>query len=105
MGGKDEMLGMIRHGAKHVFASKDADVFEEDIEELLNMGEKKTQEENKKLEALGESSLRTFTLDTKPEDSVYNFKKKTRNWKLWVKVLSGLSLWIQNLKIRFITSR
>jgi len=72
--GKDEMLGMIRHGAKHVFASKDADVFEEDIEELLNMGEKKTQEENKKLEALGESSLRTFTLDTKPEDSVYNFE-------------------------------
>merc|ERR1712025_602215 len=44
------------------------------IEELLNMGEKKTQEENKKLEALGESSLRTFTLDTKPEDSVYNFE-------------------------------
>merc|ERR1712141_131408 len=34
----------------------------------------KTQEENKKLEALGESSLRTFTLDTKPEDSVYNFE-------------------------------
>ena len=38
------------------------------------MGEKKTQEENKKLEALAESSLRTFTLDTKPEDSVYNFE-------------------------------
>merc|ERR1712241_846078 len=72
--GKDEMLGMIRHGAKHVFASKDADVFEEDIEELLNMGEKKTQEENKKLEDLGESNLRSFTLDTKPEDSVYNFE-------------------------------
>ena len=32
-------------------------------------------------------------------------KKKTRNWKLWVKVLSGLSLWIPNLKIQFITSR
>ena len=26
------------------------------------------------MEALGESSLRTFTLDTKPEDSVYNFE-------------------------------
>ena len=72
--GKDEMLGMIRHGAKHVFGSKDGDVFEDDIEELLSMGEKKTQEEAKKLEALGESSLRTFTLDTKPEDSVYNFE-------------------------------
>merc|ERR1712018_893227 len=68
------MLGMIRHGAKHVFASKDADIMDEDIDNILNMGEKKTQEENKKLEALGESSLRTFTLDTKPEDSVYNFE-------------------------------
>ena len=27
-----------------------------------------------KLSYLGESSLRTFTLDTKPEDSVYNFE-------------------------------
>merc|ERR1712025_973205 len=44
------------------------------IEELLNMGEKKTQEENKKLEALGESSLRTFTLDTVQEKSLYNFE-------------------------------
>merc|ERR1712025_1492593 len=54
------------------------------IEELLNMGEKKTQEENKKLEALGESSLRSFTLDTKPEDSLYsfegeNFKEKQKD--------------------------
>ena len=38
------------------------------------MGEKKTKEEEKKLSNLGESSLRTFTLDTKPEDSVYNFE-------------------------------
>merc|ERR1712025_1476862 len=44
------------------------------IEELLNMGEKKTQEENKKMDKLGESNLRSFTLDTKPEDSVYNFE-------------------------------
>merc|ERR1712141_666240 len=72
--GKDEMLGMIRHGAKHVFATKEADVMEEDIDALLELGEKKTKEENKKLESLGESSLRTFTLDTKPEDSVYNFE-------------------------------
>merc|ERR1711981_1471077 len=63
--GKDEMLGMIRHGAKHVFATKEADVMEEDIDALLELGEKKTKEENKKLESLGESSLRTFTLDTK----------------------------------------
>ena len=72
--GKDEMLNMIRHGAKKVFATKDADVFDDDIDKLLEMGEKKTEQENKKLGDLGESSLRQFTLDTKPEDSVYNFE-------------------------------
>ena len=45
--GKDEMLGMIRHGAKHVFASKDADIMDEDIDNILAMGEKKTKEEEK----------------------------------------------------------
>ena len=72
--GKDEMLNMIRHGAKHVFSNKDAEVVEQDIDQLLETGEAKTEEENKKLAQLGESSLRSFTLDTKPEDSVYNFE-------------------------------
>merc|ERR1719510_2434945 len=71
---KEDMLGMIKHGANHVFASKDNEVNDVDIDELLSMGEKKTKEEEKKLSKLGESSLRTFTLDTKPEDSVYNFE-------------------------------
>merc|ERR1711981_238799 len=72
--GKDEMLGMIRHGAKQVFASKDADIVDDDIDKILAMGEMKTKDAEKKLEALGESSLRHFTLDTKPEDSVYQFE-------------------------------
>merc|ERR1712113_1033918 len=72
--GKDEMLGMIRHGAKQIFASKDADIMDEDIDNILAMGEKKTKEEEKKMDKLGESNLRSFTLDTKPEDSVYNFE-------------------------------
>merc|ERR1711981_1561215 len=72
--GKDEMLGMIRHGAKHVFAAKDGEIEEHEIEALIQMGEIKTAEANKKLEALGESSLRNFTLDTKQEESVYTFE-------------------------------
>merc|ERR1719186_2426248 len=71
---KDDMLGMIRHGASHVFASKDNEVTEMDIDNLLAMGEKRTQEREKELEQLGESSLRTFTLDTKPEDTLYKFE-------------------------------
>lgn len=72
--GKDEMLNMIRHGAKYVFSSKDAEVMDEDIDKLLEIGESKTEEANKKLASLGESSLRSFTLDTQPQDSLYNFE-------------------------------
>ena len=39
--GKDEMLSMIRHGADHVFASKDSEITSEDIDAILERGEKK----------------------------------------------------------------
>ena len=71
---KDEMLNMIRHGANHVFASKDGELEDSDIDKLLEIGEKKTQEQNAKMADLGESSLRNFTLDTKQESSLYNFE-------------------------------
>lgn len=38
---KDEMLSMIRHGANHVFASKDSDITEEDIDTIVLKGEAK----------------------------------------------------------------
>merc|ERR1711992_5248 len=72
--GKDEMLNIIKHGAKTIFANKDEETVDIDIDALLEIGEKKTEDEKKKLEDLGESNLRSFTLDTKPEDSVYNFE-------------------------------
>jgi SWI/SNF-related matrix-associated actin-dependent regulator of chromatin subfamily A member 5 len=73
--GKDEMLGMIRHGANLVFANKDGDIEDADIDKLLEQGEQRTQEQQAKLAELGESSLRNFTLDTKKEDnSVYKFE-------------------------------
>merc|ERR1711981_780243 len=36
--GKDEMLGMIRHGAKNIFATKDEEIADEDIDALLEAG-------------------------------------------------------------------
>ena len=39
--GKDEVLNMIRHGASHVFASKDSEITEEDIETIIAKGEQK----------------------------------------------------------------
>merc|ERR1719225_2580930 len=65
---------VIQQGAKTIFANKDEDTIELDIDLLLETGEKKTAEEAKKMDKLGESNLRSFTLDTKPEDSVYNFE-------------------------------
>lgn len=39
--GKDEMLSIIRHGATHVFASKESEITDEDIDAILERGEKK----------------------------------------------------------------
>jgi hypothetical protein len=39
--GRTDVLAMIRHGAQYVFASKDADITEEDIEAVLAKGEAK----------------------------------------------------------------
>ncbi|KAF7710108.1 SWI/SNF-related matrix-associated actin-dependent regulator of chromatin subfamily A member 5 [Silurus meridionalis] len=84
--GKDEMLSIIRHGATHVFASKESEITDEDIDVILERGEKKTMEMKERLSTLGEGSLKNFTMDT--ENSVYNFegedyrekKKVITNW-------------------------
>ena len=75
---KDEMLNIIRFGANHVFASKDSEVTDEDIDTILERGEAKAAEINAKLESLGKSSLRNFTVDTPYNDgapsSLYLFE-------------------------------
>ncbi|XP_065211237.1 chromatin-remodeling complex ATPase chain Iswi [Planococcus citri] len=70
---KDDMLNIIRHGANHVFASKDSEITDEDIDLILQKGEQKTEEMKKQLEGMGESSLRNFTMDA-PTASVYKFE-------------------------------
>lgn len=39
--GKDEVLNMIRHGASHVFASKESEITDEDVDAIMARGEKK----------------------------------------------------------------
>uniref|UniRef100_A0A452TCJ9 SWI/SNF related, matrix associated, actin dependent regulator of chromatin, subfamily a, member 1 n=1 Tax=Ursus maritimus TaxID=29073 RepID=A0A452TCJ9_URSMA len=68
---KEEMLQMIRHGATHVFASKESELTDEDITTLLERGEKKVKM-NERLQKMGESSLRNFRMDT--EQSLYKFE-------------------------------
>uniref|UniRef100_A0A673G5Y7 SWI/SNF-related matrix-associated actin-dependent regulator of chromatin subfamily A member 5-like n=1 Tax=Sinocyclocheilus rhinocerous TaxID=307959 RepID=A0A673G5Y7_9TELE len=87
--GKDEMLQMIRHGATHVFASKDSELTDEDINTILERGAKKTAEMNERLKNLGESSLRNFTMDTGcTETSLYNFEGEDYREKQKVSVES-----------------
>ncbi|XP_019509459.1 PREDICTED: probable global transcription activator SNF2L1 [Hipposideros armiger] len=69
---KEEMLQMIRHGATHVFASKESKLTDEDITTLLERGEKKTAEMNERLQKMGEPSLRHFRMDN--EQSLYKFE-------------------------------
>lgn len=45
---KDEMLNMIRHGANHVFQSKDSEITDEDIDTILRKGEEKVRTINTK---------------------------------------------------------
>ncbi|XP_075211463.1 nucleosome-remodeling ATPase imitation SWI [Lycorma delicatula] len=89
---KDEMLQMIRHGANHVFASKDSEITDEDIDTILQKGEAKTEEMKQKLESLGdESSLRNFTMDA-PTESVYQFEGEDYREKQKV---MGIGNWIE----------
>ncbi|XP_057661128.1 chromatin-remodeling complex ATPase chain Iswi isoform X3 [Diorhabda carinulata] len=88
---KDEMLSMIRHGANHVFASRDSEITDEDIDTILEKGEMKTAQLAQKMDVLGESSLRNFTVDT-PTESVYQFEGEDYREK---QKTIGLSNWIE----------
>ena len=90
---KDEMLNIIRFGANHVFQSKDSELTDQDIDEILMKGEEKTKEEQKKLDSLGESSLRAFTLDTEqPQSSLYQFEGEDYREKQKIQTLGS---WIE----------
>ncbi|CAL4082715.1 unnamed protein product [Meganyctiphanes norvegica] len=89
--GQDEMLNMIRHGANDVFKAEGTDITDEDIDHILERGQAKTKELNKRLEALGEDSLKGLTLDTNSSKSLYTFdgedykgKQKTFNIDDWI---------------------
>lgn len=86
---KEEMLGMIRHGAENIFASKDSEITDQDIDDILSRSERKTEQMKEKLEALGESSLRNFTMDN--QETLYKFEGEDYREK---QKLAGLA-WIE----------
>ncbi|XP_001632824.2 SWI/SNF-related matrix-associated actin-dependent regulator of chromatin subfamily A member 5 [Nematostella vectensis] len=90
--GKEEMLSMIRHGAEAVFASKDEDITDEDIDAILAKGEKKTAEMEEKMKTYGEGALRKLTLDA-PTESIFHFEGE--DYKEKQKSGSSFPRWIE----------
>lgn len=86
---KEEMLNIIRFGAKQLLASKDEDDnLDQDIEKLLAVGEEKTAQQQKKLDEIGaDGSLRTFSLDTPATVYLFegeNYRDKQKIAENWI---------------------
>ncbi|KAG7194567.1 chromatin remodeling complex Adenosinetriphosphatase [Scheffersomyces spartinae] len=75
---KDDLLGMIQHGAKEVFESKNAtSLLDDDIESILKRGAEKTSDLNNRYNKLGLDDLQNITFDSSTyEWNGQNFAKK-----------------------------
>jgi SWI/SNF-related matrix-associated actin-dependent regulator of chromatin subfamily A member 5 len=90
---KDELLNMIQHGAEKVFnskgptgalAEKGTDLNDDDIDEILKHGEKRTAELNARYEKLGIDDLQKFTSESAYEWNGQDFTNRKKeigmNW-------------------------
>ncbi|KAJ5567567.1 Peptidase aspartic catalytic [Penicillium sp. DV-2018c] len=80
---KDELLGMIQHGASNVF-NKDAGntaeaLEEEDFDTILRKGETRTAELSKKYEALGIDDLQKFSSESAYEWNGKDFTERKKD--------------------------
>ena len=84
---KDELLGMIRHGAGEVFETKGAmgildkksELTEDDIDEILKQGEQRTAELNARYEKLGIDDLQNFSSDNAYEWNGKDFTNRNKD--------------------------
>lgn len=60
---KEELLGMIQHGAKGVFGSTDSTIVDNDIEAIIQRGEQKTLELQAKFQEIGFDDLQNFSTE------------------------------------------
>ena len=94
---KDEMMTIIRHGADHIFKSKDSEITDNDIDVILSHSETKSHEFDEKLAQIGEGQLRNFAIDNyeangEESGSIYLFEGQ--NWRDKQKEHVGLR-WIE----------
>lgn len=81
---KDELLGMIQHGAANVFSTETADasstdLTEDDFDSILRKGEERTAELNKKYEALGIDDLQKFSSESAYEWNGKDFTDRKKD--------------------------
>ncbi|CAM1501065.1 Fc.00g102270.m01.CDS01 [Cosmosporella sp. VM-42] len=85
---KDELLSMIQHGAEKVFSSKgptgnmtskDGEIDDDEIDEILSRGENRTKQLNAKYEKLGIDDLQKFTSESAYEWNGENFATTKKN--------------------------
>ncbi len=60
---RDELLTAVRFGADKIFKSKDSSITDDDIDLILQVGKRKTEEMNEKLKAADKGDLLDFKLD------------------------------------------
>ncbi|KAI9373825.1 SNF2 family N-terminal domain-containing protein [Aspergillus egyptiacus] len=89
---KDELLGMIQHGAANIFSNKGSTgtlaegkaISDDDIDAILRKGEERTAELNKKYEKLGIDDLQKFSSESAYEWNGKDFADKKKdigiNW-------------------------
>ncbi|KAJ5415980.1 hypothetical protein PENPOL_c006G04664 [Penicillium polonicum] len=80
---KDDLLGMIQHGAANVFNTKGGDEHDvaedEDIETILRKGEERTAELSKKYETLGIDDLQKFSSESAYEWNGKDFTERKKD--------------------------
>ncbi|KAJ5082811.1 ISWI chromatin-remodeling complex ATPase ISW2 [Penicillium argentinense] len=84
---KDELLGMIQHGAANVFSERGTgdpsgkmdDISEDDIEAILAKGEERTAKLNQKYEKLGIDDLQKFSSESAYEWNGQNFTERKKD--------------------------
>ncbi|CAG2205158.1 ISWI [Mytilus edulis] len=63
---KKNMLSMIQHGARHVCASKDSEITDENIDQILSKGKTKTDEVKSKLDKVSDGNMKSFSMEEEP---------------------------------------
>lgn len=90
--GKEELLGLIQHGAEKVFqtqgaigmAGSGAELNDDDIDQILSKGENRTKELNAKYEKLGIDDLQKFSSESAYEWNGEVFGKKKDIGMTWI---------------------